>query len=498
MSSKSQILVEFHNWKIHHFTFSLVINALAKKYNSQSVGFRSFNEDLKNQYFFIQIIKYIKFLFGNLFKFKTFRKYYSMGIKKIFIPSIHERHKKKSINFIKNFYKKKKISNKDILNLKVKDCYLGDIIYDSVLRSDNLITINPHTTYFKKKLFKFLSLYFFWQEYFKINKVKAVIVCHDTYLSAIPLRIASIKGIKAIVVELDRIWQLSKKNLHTHKENLSYHKIFRKFNRLKKNKFIKEAKKKYIKKIIQNKLHKNKNEKSKSNRKLKVLISPHSFADAPHVRGKTLFVDFYEWLIYLLNESKNTNYDWYIKLHPNYVDFFDDTFSLIKDLVKKKFRHVKWLSPKIKNYDLVKKKHIDACFTVHGSIGYEMALLNVPVINASLFNPHRNYNFNLHPKNLREFKRILNNLNKIDLNLNKNKILEYIFMNEMFFDKTWLGEEFNNFNSNTNFNFLTKKINNNDIFGKVDLIKVDKLLTLFFNSKNYCLLVNKSNIILNH
>ena len=292
MGSKSQILVEFHNWKIHHFTFSLVINALAKKYNSQSVGFRSFNEDLRNQYFFKKIIEHMKFLLGNILKTKTFKKYYSIGVKKIFKPNIKERHKKKSIEFIKNFYKKKKISNQDILDLKVNDFYLGDIIYDSVLRSENLITINPHCPNFKKKLFKFLSLYFFWLEYFKTNKVKAVIVCHDTYLSAIPLRIASIKGIKAIVVELERIWQLSKKNFHTHKENLNYHKIFRKFNKSKKSKYINEAKKKYKKKIIRNKLHKTKNKISKSNKKIKVLISPHSFADAPHVRGKTLFVDF--------------------------------------------------------------------------------------------------------------------------------------------------------------------------------------------------------------
>lgn len=497
MSSKGQILVEFHNWKIHHFTFSLVINALVKKYNSQCLGFRSFNKDLNNQFFFKQIIEQIKFLLGNLFKIKTFSKYYSMGVKKIFKPIIQERHKKDSIKFIKNFYKKKKISNQDIINLSVNGYYLGDIIYDSVLKSENLVTINSNCPNFKKKLFKFLSIFFFWIEYFKTHKVKAVIVGHGTYLSAIPLRIATTKKIKAIVVEIDRIWQLSKKNLYTHRENLSYHKIFRQFNKSKKSKYINEAKKKYIKYIIQNKHHKTKNKISKSNRKIKVLISPHSFADSPHVRGKTLFVDFYEWLIYLLNESKNTNYEWYIKLHPNYLDFFDNTYYFIKDLVNKKFPNVKWLSPKIKNYDLVRKKHIDACFTVHGSIGYEMALLNVPVINASLYNPHRNYNFNFNPKNLREFKKILYNINKIDLNFNKNKILEYIFMKEMFFDKTWLGQEFNNSVSNTNFKFLTKKLENNDIFAKVDFINIDKLLTSFFNSKNYCLLVNKSNIILN-
>ena len=42
------------------------------------------------------------------------------------------------------------------------------------------------------------------------------------------------KGIKAIVVEHDRIWQLNKEITHTHKEYLLYKKIFKSFSEYKK------------------------------------------------------------------------------------------------------------------------------------------------------------------------------------------------------------------------------------------------------------------------
>ena len=36
--------------------------------------------------------------------------------------------------------------------------------------------------------------------------------------------------------------------------------------------------------------------------------------------------------------------------------------------------------------------------------------LGIPVINATLDHPHINYNFNINPKNLNDYKKIINNL----------------------------------------------------------------------------------------
>jgi hypothetical protein len=52
----------------------------------------------------------------------------------------------------------------------------------------------------------------------------------------------------------------------------------------------------------------------------------------------------------------------------------------------------------------------------------------VPVINASLNNPHINYDFNIHVSNIENYKRILTNLKKIKINIRKNEIYQYYAM----------------------------------------------------------------------
>ena len=52
------------------------------------------------------------------------------------------------------------------------------------------------------------------------------------------------------------------------------------------------------------------------NNKFKFLIANHSFLDSPHVYGKHLFPDFYEWLNFLGKISDKSDCEWYIKTHP--------------------------------------------------------------------------------------------------------------------------------------------------------------------------------------
>ena len=53
-------------------------------------------------------------------------------------------------------------------------------------------TINIADEEFKIFLFKFLKLFYFWKFYFdkNLNVIKALIVSHDVYYYAIPLRFA--------------------------------------------------------------------------------------------------------------------------------------------------------------------------------------------------------------------------------------------------------------------------------------------------------------------
>jgi len=214
---KDRILVEFHGWHINIFSFSLILKVLQKKFDAEVFSYStSTHFFLKNNFF--KIFNSIKWIIGNVLNLRTFKIFKSIGVKKIFKPDIKIRHKKKAELYFNSFFKKSKITKLDVCNFKIKNVLVGDILYDSFLKTENFMTVDLSSKVFKKFLKNFLSLFFFWEEYFLLNKIKAVVVCHSSYLSAIPLRLATMKGIKAIVVEHERVWQLNKENIYTHKE----------------------------------------------------------------------------------------------------------------------------------------------------------------------------------------------------------------------------------------------------------------------------------------
>ena len=69
------------------------------------------------------------------------------------------------------------------------------------------------------------------------------------------------------------------------------------------------------------------------------------------------------------------------------------------------------------------------------------------MINASLNNPHLNYNFNIHPKSKIELEKIIINFAeyKKNIKINKKEIIEHYFMKNIYYDKNWLFENHNKF-----------------------------------------------------
>ena len=42
----------------------------------------------------------------------------------------------------------------------------------------------------------------------------------------------------------------------------------------------------------------------------------HTIYDSPHIFGKMLFPDFYEWLKFIVKEVSKNNLECFLKLHP--------------------------------------------------------------------------------------------------------------------------------------------------------------------------------------
>lgn len=174
--------------------------------------------------------------------------------------------------------------------------------------------------------------------------------------------------------------------------------------------------------------------------RVKVLIATHCFFDSPHGYGGNIFPDLYEWLDFLGQITLLTDYDWYIKTHP---DYFPGTMEVLDLLIKKYPKIV--LIPADSSHRQIIAEGINFALTVYGTIGVEYAAMNVPVINASVLNPHINYNFNLHPKTLNEYKNILLNLDKVNYKIDMEEVYEFYYMKNIYHSGSWLLSEYENF-----------------------------------------------------
>ena len=162
--------------------------------------------------------------------------------------------------------------------------------------------------------------------------------------------------------------------------------------------------------------------------KTNLLICTHCFYDNPHAYGGNLFYDFYEWIKFLGKISFKTNYDWYIKPHPDYLP---GTIEIIKKLIKK-FKNIKLIDPEASFHQL-KNEGIDFVLTTYGSVAHELPLMDIQVINADKNNPNNSFQYSYTPKNLSDYKKKLLNLNNLpNMKKYKNDIYKFYYINHYF------------------------------------------------------------------
>ena len=326
----------------------------------------------------------------------------------------------------------------DIYDISISNINIGDLIYDAYLRRYNLPTINIKEKRFSIFIERIITLFNFWEEYLKNNEVKAVIVSHTTYEFGIILRISAHLNIPTYSASPVFLYNHDKDNL-TSFEMKEYKKEFSLFSiheqETKKGISRKMLKQKFSgKKTIENKVSllpssklfgefkKVKRVVAESNN-TKCLIAAHHFSDAPNAWGRLLFNDFYDWINFLGNLSDELDYDWYIKFHP--MDH--EANKEVANYFLKKFKNFNLVNPNISHDQLI-SEGIDLVLTAYGTIGMEYAFHQIPVINASINNPHISYNFNHSPKNLKEYKESILNFKTLDINYSKDEIEEYFYM----------------------------------------------------------------------
>ena len=409
---KSEILLDSFSIPEWIVAVSYFINVLAKKHNSI---IRTFSVSRYQNPLLIKIRK-------------------SFDCRGHVYPVLNEeQQKRKDILYRKALDSIK--SKKDLYELNLLGIWIGIDIYETYLKH-GYPTIDFKDPNLWDAVNQGIELLIFWQDYFKTRKVAGVILSHDCYNTIDILAKVAYQNKVPVYLPNARGIQLSDEPHAIYKSRFfDYRKMFKKLSSAEQADAIQWAKgqleRRFSGKVGVDMYYSTAsaftsidNEKPvlRKSDKIKVLITTHCFYDNPHGYGGMPFLDFYEWLCFLGGISEKTDYDWYVKTHP---DPLPGTHETLKKIIRK-YPRLTLIPSGTSQHQLV-KEGIQFALTCFGSIGHELPALGVQVINAG-HNPHIAYDFNWHPKSIEEYEYYLMNLDKLHKEINMNELYEFYYV----------------------------------------------------------------------
>lgn len=335
----------------------------------------------------------------------------------------------------------------DIERLVEEYAVLGDLIYDDYLSVYRKTEIIWDSEDFFLHLLDFSRMYVYFRDLLLSRPFGAVIVSQTVYRNAIPSRVAIAMGIPAFMIDHEVAYRLSADRMLRDLESLDFPGRFQTFTPSFQQFAIEEARREldarwagdsmtgleYMQESAFGAIKPNQILRQSS--RPKVLIAPHDFFDSPHCYGLHAFPDFTQWLNFLAQFARTTDYDWYLKTHtllPEYSQNIIDEYCRANP-------HITAIPSDTSHRQLL-AEGIDVVLTLYGTIAAEYAFKGKLAISASLNNPHSVYSFSLNARDDGQLAHWLSNLEGIlsDWKVNLSKVLEYFFMANLERERSWL------------------------------------------------------------
>ena len=429
-SHAPEILIELNLTRSAHVSYSYLANTLADLHGAKVVAYSPMPiKGLKQKLDF-----YINRFAGK----EPFGTYQSFGAAGFFAiePSKEQLERAKSI--YESVFPALK-TKWDIEALAIDGVRVGDLIYDSYLMEYKKPTIDLASPEFQGFLLESLALFAFWDDYLAMHDVRAINVSHCVYNLAMPLRLAVKRGIPVYQATVTHVYRLTERNLFAYNDFFYFREQFAALPPTTREAGIADAKSRIERRfagevgVDMSYSTKSAYGEARHQRLLrdtgrkKVLIATHCFFDSPHSYGDNVFPDFYEWLDFLGKMTEATDYDWYIKTHPDYLP---GTKEVI-DAFMAKYPQLTLLPSDASHLQLI-SEGVSLALTTYGTIAFEYAALGIPVANASQVNPHIAYDFNLHAKNVDDYERLIKDASHHAFEIDSQQVYEYYFMRHIF------------------------------------------------------------------
>lgn len=432
-TEKKEMLIEFQL----HSSMMVVINfiiatLISSKYKITFFYYSQLDNKYRN---FLFKISYYFFL-------KNFEKF------NFNLINLYIKKKNSNMTLAKKIYKK--IKNKNNLNnLKYKNHNIGKFIYQSYCRE-----LNEPTVILKdEKLVHFISEAINYVDhltnFFKRNNFKKIVISHTIFIRyGILASVAKKFNCKVYIIFPGNNDGLLNKlrllRINEYLQQCESYWLFRKdFAKLKnKKKIYKISEKNLYQRIFKGKRESKtmwgqltpyelKNIYKFKSSKPKIIILPSCFFDSVNFFRHSLFIDCYEWLDFVLSHAQKTDFDWYIKPHP---DGKVGNEKILK-YFKKKYPFLKILKREVSNYSFKKYKFC-SMFTWRGSAIGEFTYMNIPTVAAS-DNFHISYKFGRPTNNKKILRDKILNADKLKLKYKKKDLLEFNYMYNFDASRDW-------------------------------------------------------------
>lgn len=321
------------------------------------------------------------------------------------------------------------------------------------------LSFEPLSDDFKECLRAAIKKILFWKEFLKNNQVKTIIlwdgVHNESYLRELALR----DNIPVYIIESKGVHKI----VTNHNYGVSFPNLKKFFGELTYEE--KQVGLKWASKLVNNMLngsnevnipyrgsyssvfqYDRKNLNLDDSEKLKILICPHIFDEDEWLNGEQICDNnFISWLEFLGKTSEETDYDWFLKLHPDEGERGRELMRKFVELYPK----IRLLPSQISPLD-IKNAGFKYVLTIAGSVGHEYPLLGIDVINAGN-NPHMSFGFNITPKDKEEYRKILLNISEYSAAANSEEIYEFYCIYYLYYKKNNFSYELKRIFDDVNF-----------------------------------------------
>ncbi len=400
LSSKKILIACDNKCDMTPTVYGMCANYLATKHNASIIGYMRFGNSVNN------ISTAMKKIYD------------SINVERIIPYKLDYEMLKETEKITDNLWKEIE-TFEDWLNITIYGISFGN----SIIRTINRLRapdIEPHSDTMKKLLLEQVGFIVFWYKFFENNDVKEVLLGDGVNWDSYIRDIAVSEGIKAYSLEAFRKMSF---DYYMFQEYEYYDKFWNELSIIEQDVGVRWAKKHlnarvrgseediphWLNESIFKESYVSDEVITEETERIKILICPHIFEEEMYQMGHQLFDNNYiSWLDHLGELSNKTDYDWYLKMHPD-AQRLDE---IIYEKLKGKYSRIKILDKNTSPHQL-KKEGVKFALTIYGSIGHEYPVIGINVINAGN-NPGMQFKFNINPKTKEEFDDVIFNLDNFD------------------------------------------------------------------------------------